>query len=53
MSSRCDFCEQTSVDTEDGRQRPDMIVNLPGERQIVIDCKASLDAFLDAAGSGG
>ncbi len=49
MSSRCDFVEQTSVDTEDGRQRPDMIVNLPGERQIVIDCKAALDAFLDAA----
>src|SRR5437867_10461311 len=37
MSERCDFCEQTSVDGEDGRQRPDMLVNLPGERQIVID----------------
>jgi len=49
MSSRCDFCEQTSVDTEDGRQRPDMLINLPGGRQIVIDCKAALDAFLDAA----
>src|SRR5439155_4945172 len=49
MASRCDFVEQASVDTEDGRQRPDMIVNLPGERSIVIDCKAALDAFLDAA----
>jgi DNA recombination protein RmuC len=49
MSNRCDFCEQTSVDTEDGRQRPDMIVNMPGDRTIIIDCKASLDAFLDAA----
>jgi DNA recombination protein RmuC len=49
MQSRCDFCEQTSVDSEEGRQRPDMIVNLPGGRQIVIDCKAALDAFLDAA----
>jgi DNA recombination protein RmuC len=49
MSARCDFVEQGSVATEDGRQRPDMIVNLPGERQIVIDCKASLDAFLDSA----
>lgn len=49
MTARCDFVEQTSVDTEDGRQRPDMLVNLPGGRQIVIDCKASLDAFLDAA----
>src|SRR5581483_11682362 len=49
MSSRCDFFEQTTVDGEDGRQRPDMLVQLPGDRQIVIDCKASLDAFLDAA----
>src|SRR4051812_11775302 len=49
MSARCDFCEQTSIDTEDGRQRPDMVVNLPGGRQIVIDCKAALDAFLDSA----
>jgi DNA recombination protein RmuC len=49
MANRCDFCEQTSVENDDGRQRPDMLVNLPGERQIVIDCKATLDAFLDAA----
>lgn len=49
LSNRCDFDEQASVDTEDGRQRPDMVVNLPGGRQIVIDCKAALDAFLDAA----
>jgi DNA recombination protein RmuC len=49
MTNRCDFSEQTSVDTEDGRQRPDMVVSLPGNRTIVIDCKTSLDAFLDAA----
>ncbi len=53
MSCRCDFVEQVTADAraegEDGRQRPDMIVNLPGGRQIVIDCKAALDAFLDAA----
>jgi DNA recombination protein RmuC len=53
MSNRCDFVEQMTVeqrgDTEDGRQRPDMVINLPGSRQIVIDCKAALDAFLDAA----
>lgn len=48
MTARCDFSEQTTVDTEEGRQRPDMIVNLPNDRQIVIDCKAVLDAFLDA-----
>jgi len=49
MSNRCDFVEQTTVDGEDGRLRPDMVVHLPGERQVVIDCKAALDAFLDAA----
>jgi DNA recombination protein RmuC len=49
LSQRCDFVEQSSVENEDGRQRPDMIVNLPGERQIVIDCKVALDGFLDAA----
>jgi DNA recombination protein RmuC len=49
MSNRCDFVEQASVESEDVRQRPDMLVNLPGGRQIVIDCKASLDGFLDAA----
>jgi DNA recombination protein RmuC len=52
LSSKCDFVEQSSVDGDDGRQRPDMVVNLPGGRQIVIDCKCVLDAFLDAAGSG-
>ena len=51
MSNRCDFCEQTSVDTDDGKQRPDMLINLPGDRQVVIDCKAVLDGFIDAAGA--
>ena len=49
MANRCDFSEQTSVDNEDGRQRPDMVINLPGDRQVVIDCKAVLDGFVDAA----
>ena len=49
MSNRCDFVEQGTIGGEDGRFRPDMVVQLPGDRQIVIDCKASLDAFLDAA----
>jgi DNA recombination protein RmuC len=49
MSSRCDFIEQQSVEGEDGRLRPDMVVRLPGDREVIIDCKASLDAFLDAA----
>ena len=49
MSSHCDFCEQVAVENEDGRQRPDMLINLPGSREIVIDCKVALDGFLDAA----
>ena len=48
MSQHCDFCEQVSVDTEEGRRRPDMIVNLPLDRQVVVDSKAPLDAYLDA-----
>lgn len=48
MSDHCDFTEQVTVDSEEGRQRPDLIVHLPGEREIVVDAKVSLDAFLDA-----
>jgi DNA recombination protein RmuC len=48
MSPHCDFEEQTSVDTEEGRLRPDVIVHLPGDTQIVIDAKAPLHAFLAA-----
>lgn len=49
MSDRCDFCEQVTVDGEDARFRPDMVIRLPGDREVVIDAKAALDAFLDAA----
>lgn len=49
MTNRCDFFEQESVQTEDGRQRPDMIIRLPGGREVIVDSKAVLDAFLDAA----
>jgi DNA recombination protein RmuC len=49
MTNRVDFLEQMNIATEEGRLRPDMVVHLPGKRQVVVDCKASLDAFLDAA----
>ncbi len=42
------FTEQTSIDGEDGRLRPDVIVNLPGNRVIVIDSKVPLNSYLDA-----
>src|SRR5581483_5063297 len=44
----CDFVEQESVETEQGRQRPDMLVQLPNGHQIVVDAKAVLAAYLDA-----
>jgi len=44
----CDFQEQQSVDTEVGRLRPDMIVNLPQGRRIVVDSKAPAGAYLEA-----
>lgn len=51
MSDKCDFVEQESLPTETGRQRPDMIVQLPGGRQIAVDAKTPLSAFLDATGA--
>jgi DNA recombination protein RmuC len=48
MSMHCDFTEQQSMDTEKGRIRPDMIVHLPMDREIVVDSKVSLEAYLDA-----
>ncbi len=48
MLQRCDFDQQPGLLGENGRQRPDVIVHLPGGKQIVVDAKAPLDAFLDA-----
>ena len=48
MLDHCDFIEQASVDTEDGRLRPDMIVRLPGGKVVIVDAKAPLQAYLDA-----
>ena len=48
MVEHCDFFEQETVQTEEGRQRPDMIVRLPDSREIVVDVKTPLDAYLSA-----
>ncbi len=48
MLQYCDFIEQESVSTEDGRLRPDVIVRLPGNRTIVVDAKVPFDAFYES-----
>lgn len=48
MQAHCDFFEQPAVPGEDIRMRPDMIVQLPGNRRIIVDAKVSLSAYLDA-----
>lgn len=48
MLEYCDFEEQVSVTTEDGRLRPDVIVRLPGAKNVVIDAKAPIQRYLDA-----
>jgi DNA recombination protein RmuC len=48
LSEHCDYVEQVSVQSDGGRMRPDMVINLPAGRQVVIDAKCSLDAYLSA-----
>jgi DNA recombination protein RmuC len=48
MLPYCDFDEQPSLLAEYGRQRPDLLVKLPGGRTIVVDAKVPLESYLDA-----
>jgi DNA recombination protein RmuC len=49
MSARCDFDEQVGIATADGVQRPDIVVRLAGGKNIIVDSKVSLAAYLEAA----
>lgn len=49
LTEGVDYRKEVSVDTEDGRLRPDVIVSLPGGRELIIDAKCSLSAFLSAS----
>jgi DNA recombination protein RmuC len=48
MMERCDFTEQASAEGEEGTLRPDMVVHLPNDRDIIVDAKAVLSAYLDS-----
>jgi DNA recombination protein RmuC len=48
MVEHCDFYEQEQVQSESGALRPDMIVRMPDRREIVVDAKTPLDAYLNA-----
>ncbi|MHB8536051.1 MAG: DNA recombination protein RmuC [Sulfuricaulis sp.] len=52
MVEHCDFYEQENTSTDEGRLRPDMIVRMPGGREIVVDVKTPLDAYLSAVEAG-
>lgn len=48
MIEHCDFYEQENTNSDEGRQRPDMIVRLPDRREVVVDAKTPMDSYLSA-----
>lgn len=48
MVDHCDFYEQENITTDEGRMRPDMVIRLPDDRELVVDVKTPLDSYLNA-----
>lgn len=48
MVEYCDFFEQENTETAEGRRRPDMIIRMPNGRELIVDVKTPLDAYLSA-----
>jgi DNA recombination protein RmuC len=48
MLAHCDFREQQSIDTDEGRLRPDLIIHLPRGRTVIVDSKVPLSGYLSA-----
>lgn len=48
MIEHCNFQTQASVESGDGRLRPDLVVNLPGKKKIVVDAKTPLNSYMEA-----
>lgn len=48
LAEHTDFVTEHSVDTEDGKLRPDAVVRIPGQKSLIIDAKVSLNAYQDA-----
>ncbi|MYB89725.1 MAG: DNA recombination protein RmuC [Proteobacteria bacterium] len=48
MVNYCDFYEQQSGEEDDRRMRPDMVVRMPDQRELIVDAKTPLDAYLSA-----
>ncbi|HLK47876.1 MAG TPA: DNA recombination protein RmuC [Bryobacteraceae bacterium] len=52
MLDHCDFTSQTTIQSEDGRLRPDLLVRLPAGKTVVVDAKTPLEAYLRAMEAG-
>ncbi|WP_296718075.1 DNA recombination protein RmuC [Erythrobacter sp.] len=48
LAQHTDFIVEHSIDTDDGRLRPDAIINVPGQKKLVVDSKVSLNAYQEA-----